>query len=738
MISSVQPASADVIREQLGNTYDYFDAAERSRHVQMLQSIKRPEDVALHTQLRRDNHWVITVCTSDCLGALSTISGLLAAYHFDIVSAHIYTLDFPSSGEKTGVLPRPRRYSRRTRLAGTTPPRRRILDIFEVRALKGSGQHLWKQFETDLSCLIGMLVKGEQNAALDQVIERFSEAVENASDYNRQLLPISVELSNDASSKYTRLSLRSADTLGFLFAFTNALAIIDVNIEQAEIQTIRGEVQDTFWLTDRGGRKIERTERIQELRVVTALIKHFTYLLPRSPNPVQALRQFNALTHQMLSHPHWTKDLHNLESTTVMETLADLMGVSQFLWEDFLRMQYENLFPVLLDMPALDEGKLIDQLQGSLRRQLSRCANQEEQAREINRFKDREMFRIDLRHITKRIGFREFAGELSDLAEVVIEATARLSHQELEPRFGSPALDGGQPCPWCICALGKFGGRELGFGSDIELIFVYQAEGVTSGPSPVENSRYFGDFVRACLGKLTTRRKGIFEIDLRLRPYGTSGPLASTLEGFNEYYSHEGNARQFERMALVKLRPVAGDQELGNLVLQSRDAFVYSGIPLDVENILHLRQRQATELVPSGQTSAKHSPGGLVDMEYYVQACQVAVGHLNPGVRVSNTLNAIEQLARDQHLSEERATELSNTYSFLRRLIDALRVVRGHARDLTIPALESREFAYLARRLQYDSPEQLQEAIAAQMGLARKVWDSGIPPNNPVNHPGQC
>jgi glutamate-ammonia-ligase adenylyltransferase len=110
-----------------------------------------------------------------------------------------------------------------------------------------------------------------------------------------------------------------------------------------------------------------------------------------------------------------------------------------------------------------------------------------------------------------------------------------------------------------------------------------------------------------------------------------------------------------------------------------------------------------------------------------VQACQVAVGHLDPGVRVSNTLNAIERLARGRHLSEEKARGLSNTYSFLRRLIDALRVVRGHAKDLTIPAIESREFAYLARRLQYDSPEQLQEAIASQMGLARRVWDSGIP-----------
>src|SRR5918992_1402721 len=183
--SSVQPANAYAIREQLGSAYEQFDEAHRSCHVQMLQSIKKPEDVAFQVQLRSNNHWVITVCTSDCLGALSTISGLLAAYHFDIVSARIYTLEFPPSEEKIGASSRPLqpRHSRRPRFARAAPPRRRILDIFEVRALRGVAQDGWQQFETDLSSLMAMLVKGEQNAALNQVIERFSEAVENAYNY---------------------------------------------------------------------------------------------------------------------------------------------------------------------------------------------------------------------------------------------------------------------------------------------------------------------------------------------------------------------------------------------------------------------------------------------------------------------------------------------------------------------------------------------------------------------------
>jgi glutamate-ammonia-ligase adenylyltransferase len=276
--------------------------------------------------------------------------------------------------------------------------------------------------------------------------------------------------------------------------------------------------------------------------------------------------------------------------------------------------------------------------------------------------------------------------------------------------------------------LGKFGGRELGYGSDIEMVTIYQDEGTTDGASPIENSRYFGDFVRGCLGILSTQREGIFEIDLRLRPYGNAGPLASTLDGFRQYYSADGDARQFERLALVKLRPVAGDSVLGQLVRDARDAYVYSGRPLDLDNVRHLRHRQATELVPAGEVSAKHSPGGLVDVEYFVQACQVTAGYSDPSVRLSNTLQAINRLTGGGHLPAKLASDLIETYGFLRRLIDALRVVRGHAKDLTRPDQDSREFAYLARRLQFDSPDQLSKAIPAHMDFAKGLWDREILP----------
>jgi glutamate-ammonia-ligase adenylyltransferase len=721
--------TSDVVSTLLGPAYDRFGPADRSRHVELLRSVTETADVALQAEKGQGHQWTVTVCTTDCVGALAMITGLSASYQFDIRNADVFTLHFAQPPGQPAA-PRIRRGQRR-RLPPVQPsrPPGKILDVFQVQVPAEGDRDVWQRYRDDLAGLLSLLAQGHHDRARGEVMERVSEAARAAGGIARQLLPVSIEISNDASPAYTQLTIRSADTFGFLFAFTNALSVLNFNIERAEILTDRAEVCDTFWLTDRDGKKILADRRLQELRVAAALIKHFTHLLPNSPNPAQAQQQFNALTHQMISRLDWTKEMQDLESIPVLSTLAELMGVSRFLWEDFLRMQHENLFPVLLDLPGLEEPNTMDRLRESLQGRLSSLKEPAEQVRELNSFKDREMFRVDLRHITQRIGFRAFSEELSALAQVVVGEAAVLSYDAQESRFGTPIIGDGRPCPWCICALGKFGGRELGFGSDVELIIVYEAEGHTNGRTSVVNSNCFEEVVRTFLTTLTARREGIFEIDLRLRPYGGSSALATSLAGFDKYYTEGGAARQFERMALVKLRPVAGDPELGRRLVEARDAFVYPGRPLDLENVRHLRRRQAAELVPSGAVSAKYSPGGLVDIEYFVQAWQIAVGQRNPAVRVTNTLDAIERLAQGGHLAPERAQELANAYGFLRRLIDALRAVRGNAKDLTIPAADDREFAYLARRLDFDSPSQLEDAVATWMGLARAVWDSGVPFN---------
>jgi glutamate-ammonia-ligase adenylyltransferase len=322
----------------------------------------------------------------------------------------------------------------------------------------------------------------------------------------------------------------------------------------------------------------------------------------------------------------------------------------------------------------------------------------------LNAFKDREMFRIDMRQIQGRIAkFGQFSRELTDLAEVVVEAASRICDEELRAQFGIPGLEDGQPCPISICGLGKAGGRELGFASDIELMFIYAANGKTSGPRVITTAEFYNKLVQAVNQAIPARQEGVFELDLRLRPYGKAGSMAVSLDAFRRYFGPQGDAWPYERQALVKLRPIGGSADLGAQVVRLRDELIYSGQPFDVAAMRAMRERQVRHLVTAGTINAKFSPGSLVDVEYLVQGLQITHGYANPGLRLTNTREAMRALAAAGIMEADHYTHLREAHIFLRRLINALRMVRGNAKDLTIPPADSEEFAFLARRLDYDS-----------------------------------
>ena len=179
--------------------------------------------------------------------------------------------------------------------------------------------------------------------------------------------------------------------------------------------------------------------------------------------------------------------------------------------------------------------------------------------------------------------------------------------------------------------------------------------------------------------------------------------MAVSLDSFRRYYAPEGAAWAYERQALVKLRPIAGDARLAEHILRLRDEFVFNGEPFDVTAMRAMRERQVRHLVTGGTFNAKFSPGGLVDVEYLVQSLQINHGAQNPSLRLTNIRAAMAALAAAGILSEQDYGKLRKAHTFLRWLIDSLRVVRGSAKDVTIPPDGSEEFAYLARRLRYGS-----------------------------------
>ncbi len=221
---------------------------------------------------------------------------------------------------------------------------------------------------------------------------------------------------------------------------------------------------------------------------------------------------------------------------------------------------------------------------------------------------------------------------------------------------------------------------------------------------------------------IQAKREGIFEIDLQLRPYGKSSSLAVSLDAFRRYFASDGPAWAYERQALIKLRSVAGDADLGRHVEMLRDEFVYNGEPVDVTAMRAMRERQIRHLVIGGTFNAKYSPGGLVDVEYLVQVLQITQGYHKLGLRLTNTRDAMAALAAERVLSPDDYVRLRKAHTFLRWLMDALRMVRGNAKDLTVPPDDSEEFAFLARRLRYGSDlTQLRDDLARYTAAVQEL-----------------
>ncbi|MEW5815520.1 MAG: glutamate-ammonia-ligase adenylyltransferase, partial [Spirochaetota bacterium] len=267
--------------------------------------------------------------------------------------------------------------------------------------------------------------------------------------------------------------------------------------------------------------------------------------------------------------------------------------------------------------------------------------------------------------------------------------------------YGKPITFAGLEAEYALMGLGKMGGEALGYASDIELLFIYSDNGTTDGQEKISNAEFFERVFKNAVHMIETKREGIFSIDLRLRPYGKSSPIACSLENFCRYYGKDGHAHSYERLAMIRMRAIGGSRHFGARVERLRDEIIYSSESINLNELKELRQKQLKEKSASGKLNAKFSPGALVDLEYTVQILQCTYGKMHPALRTPRIHVALEELVKIGLLSETEARDLVETYHFFRRLINALRMLRGNARDLFLPEIESDEYSHLARRMGY-------------------------------------
>jgi [glutamine synthetase] adenylyltransferase / [glutamine synthetase]-adenylyl-L-tyrosine phosphorylase len=353
----------------------------------------------------------------------------------------------------------------------------------------------------------------------------------------------------------------------------------------------------------------------------------------------------------------------------------------------------------------------------------------------LARFRRRELLRTYLHDIRRVRTVVETTEELSNLADTVLEYALKTSRQELDNRYGAPQtidehgrISGAE---FCVVALGKLGSSELNYASDIDLVFLFSDDGMTSAAGSadqISNREYFIKLSERLL-KLVSEPTGegaSYRIDVRLRPHGREGTLASSLAEAVKYY--ERSARDWELQTLIRSRAAAGSHSLyatfakrvvDRIFRQDLSvASALANVRMSKEEIDLQR-----ELTPKG-LNVKLGRGGIREIEFISQALQVAFGGRDPWLRAAHTLISLGRLAERNLITENEHWQLSDAYHFLRSLEHRLQMEHG-LQTHAVPVEPARR-EIVARRMNFTGPEALAEfetALRSHTGNVRAAFD---------------
>ncbi len=433
-----------------------------------------------------------------------------------------------------------------------------------------------------------------------------------------------------------------------------------------------------------------------------------------APDPDLALNNFERVARATISRDAF---FFRLDARPALcRALLHVLGSSSFMADIFVR-DPETFYWLTDDSNRIAQSRDKKQLLASFDRAVGSVNTREHKLNALRRVARRELLRIGVGDLAGDRAIQYVAADLSILADVCLQKLIDILLPGLHARYGVPRTAAGQPVDFAIIGLGKLGGLELNFSSDIDLMFVYSAGGNTDGAKPVTNQEFFTRLCEQIARAATevTPEGFLYRMDMRLRPDGAAGALVMPLSGYESYYMLRGEL--WERQMLIKARCCAGSKRLGQRFLEMVKPFVY---PRHFETspaaeINRIKARIEARIGRKGQreTHLKLRSGGIRDVEFIVQCLQLLVGRVHENARSDNTLEAIRQLQRVSALSGEEADKLRNAYIFFRRLEHRLQMMHNRS-DYALPKGED-EQRILARTMRM-----------ASAGAYRKILDSHL------------
>jgi len=412
----------------------------------------------------------------------------------------------------------------------------------------------------------------------------------------------------------------------------------------------------------------DRTRAVRELAALgphlpPAVQNRFDLLLAGSPAPEQGLHFFMRLREQ---HPAAFDRL--TRSALGLRHLVAVFTYSTFLSEEIL--EHPEWAEQLLDPVDLQRVATAEDLRARLETLLPPGVPTPV---DLAKFRRRQILRIMIRDVLGLGTLPEITGELTAVADVIVGVAYERIHRDLVMRHGSPQSEGAE-AHFAVIALGKMGGEELNYSSDIDLMFLYSENGHTAGPLSVTNKEFFKRASNQLTGLLSAySAEGLcYRVDLRLRPDGSLGEVCISEEGARRYY--ENRARDWELQMLIKARVAAGDPATGRALLDFVEPRIYS-TSLDfsaIEELSATRERLNEKLAihqaKRRGIDVKLERGGIRDIEFLVQCLQRLHGGADPWVRHGGTMLALARLQDKGFLTGAEYGRLASAYQFLRHL----------------------------------------------------------------------
>ncbi len=330
----------------------------------------------------------------------------------------------------------------------------------------------------------------------------------------------------------------------------------------------------------------------------------------------------------------------------------------------------------------------------------------------LRRFRNREMLRIVWRDLCGLAALGETFRSLTVLAETCLQAALDEHRRRLEEKHGVPRGADGEPQRPFVIGLGKFGGGELNLSSDIDVMFCFAQGGSCDGRRALSNDQFFTRHARAVIASLAdiTGDGFCFRVDTRLRPFGDSGPLASNLAALEQYYQREG--RDWERYALIKARPVAGDRAVGARLIEQLRPFVYRRY-IDYSSVEALHEMHANVREDARRKDRlddiKRGPGGIREIEFLVQCFQILRGGREVGLQTPSLDRALAEIESLGLLDAPAVGEIRDDYTFLRLLENRIQALRDQQTHRLPPGADRER---IARAMYEPGVEALESRLA--------------------------